>query len=67
MKKSSIVYADCSLLVVNKAPGLSLATRRAEPEAAARRLLESLPEEARAAHELAPESVLLAHRLDVGT
>lgn len=55
------------VVAVNKPPGVSLATRRAEPGAAVARLLDALPADERAAHELATGRVLLVHRLDVGT
>ena len=64
---ASIVYADERLVALAKPPGLSLATRRAQPGAAAARLLASLPEGERAAYGLAAEDVYLVHRLDVGT
>lgn len=64
---ATIVYADERLVAVNKPAGVSLATRRAEPYAAVARLLEAVPQDERLAHGLAPEDLLLVHRLDVGT
>jgi 23S rRNA pseudouridine1911/1915/1917 synthase len=64
---ATIVYADERLVAVNKPSGVSLATRRAEPHAAAARLLAALPDDERLAHGLAAEDVFLVHRLDVGT
>jgi RluA family pseudouridine synthase len=46
---------------------VSLATKRAEPHAAVARLLAALPEAERLPYGLAPEDLLLVHRLDVGT
>jgi 23S rRNA pseudouridine1911/1915/1917 synthase len=64
---ATIVYADERLVAVNKPAGVSLATRRAEPHAAVARLLAALPEAERLPYGLAPEDLLLVHRLDVGT
>jgi 23S rRNA pseudouridine1911/1915/1917 synthase len=62
-----IVYIDERFIAINKPPGVSLATRRSEPQAAVARLLSVLPEETRLAYGLAPEDLHLVHRLDVGT
>lgn len=62
-----ILWDDGRILALNKPPGVSLATRRSEPGAAVRRLLEVLPEADRIANGLDPESLWLVHRLDVGT
>jgi len=64
---TTIVYADERLVAVNKPAGISLATRRTDPHAAVARLLAALPEAERLPHGLAPEDLLLVHRLDVGT
>lgn len=60
-----IVHLDERLVVLDKPPGLSLATRRDEPGAAALRLVEALSESERA--RLGPGELHLVHRLDVGT
>lgn len=64
---ATVVFADDRIVVVDKPPGLSLATRHAEPTAAVGRVLAALP--ASDVHELGlgPESAWLVHRLDVGT
>lgn len=64
---ATIVYAGDRLVALNKPAGVSLATRRAEPHAAVARLLAALPEAERLRYGLAPEDLLLVHRLDVGT
>lgn len=64
---ASLVYGDHRLLVINKPPGLSLATRRSDPDAAAGRLVSALPPDLRAAHGLEGERFRLVHRLDAGT
>jgi 23S rRNA pseudouridine1911/1915/1917 synthase len=58
---------DGQLAVVNKAPGISLATPRTDPNAAVARLLHDIGAEEYAPHGLAAEDVKLVHRLDVGT
>jgi 23S rRNA pseudouridine1911/1915/1917 synthase len=63
--RASLIYLDERLAVINKAPGLSLATPRADLHAAARRLIESLPKEESFSLETGP--LWLVHRLDVGT
>jgi 23S rRNA pseudouridine1911/1915/1917 synthase len=60
-----LVYLNDHLVVVNKAPGLSLATRRAEPGAAAMRLFDAMSPEDRG--RLGSGELHLVHRLDVGT
>ena len=62
---ASLVYLDDRLAVVDKPPGLSLATPRADPSAAVRSLIESLPKDESSALETGP--LWLVHRLDVGT
>jgi 23S rRNA pseudouridine1911/1915/1917 synthase len=62
---ASLIYADEQLAVFNKPAGLSLATPRSEPGAAARRLLESLSDEE--SSDLRNTPLFLVHRLDVGT
>ena len=64
---ASLVYSDERLVVINKPPGVSLATKRAAPHDAARRLVSSLPAEARAANFPESAPLYLVHRLDVGT
>jgi 23S rRNA pseudouridine1911/1915/1917 synthase len=63
----SILYADDRLLVINKPPGISLATRVQEPGVAAQRLLSSLPEQEMEEAGLAGQFFWLVHRLDLGT
>ena len=65
--KSSLVYVDERLVVVNKAAGISLATRRAEPHAAVSRLLDSIDPQERANWGLDAEDLRLCHRIDSGT
>ncbi len=62
-----LAFETGRLLVFDKPPGLSLATRRDEPGAAVERLVRALPPEdaARWLPDLA--SLRLVHRLDVGT
>jgi len=67
VEPATIVYADARLVALDKPAGLSLATRRAEPDAAVRRLLAEIPSPERAAWGLAAEGLWLVHRLDVGT
>jgi 23S rRNA pseudouridine1911/1915/1917 synthase len=64
---SALVYCDHRLAVINKPPGLSLATRRSEPQAAALRLIAALPPEARLGYGLDSSPLWLVHRLDIGT
>lgn len=67
VEPASIIHVDERLLVVNKPAGVSLATRRAEPGAAAQRLVAALPEGERHAAGADTAPLLLVHRLDVGT
>lgn len=62
-----MLYSDERLVALDKPPGVSLATRRAEPGAAVARLLAALPDAERDAHALAADALWLVHRLDVGT
>ena len=62
-----VVHADECLLVINKPAGLSLATRRDEPLAAARRLFSALPVAEQRTAAAISDTLLLVHRLDVGT
>ncbi len=62
-----IVYIDERILVLNKPPGVSLQTRKAEPRAAVGRLLGALAQDEVAAYGLDARDLLLVHRLDVGT
>lgn len=64
---ATLVFADHRLVVVNKPPGLSLATSRAISTSAVERLLAALPATEREAWGLAPDGLWLVHRLDVGT
>ncbi len=64
---AEVVYADERLVVIDKPAGISLATRRAEPHAAVARLLAAVDASRRLALGLSPDSLLLVHRLDVGT
>jgi 23S rRNA pseudouridine1911/1915/1917 synthase len=66
-RRGHVVHATARIVVVDKPPGVSLATRRAEPQAAVARLVESLADNERARHGLDPATLLLVHRLDVGT
>lgn len=65
--QGAILYADHRLLAIAKPPGLSLATRRSEPGAAAVRLLATLPEGELQRWGIEPADTFLVHRLDVGT
>jgi 23S rRNA pseudouridine1911/1915/1917 synthase len=65
--KSSLIYVGECLAVVNKAPGVSLATPRNKPLAAVTRLLLDVGEDECRPYGLAPEDLQLVHRLDVGT
>jgi len=67
VRPATVIYLDESLLIVNKPPGLSLATRRAEPLAAVERVLNALPPAECEQLGLSVESLWLVHRLDVGT
>ncbi len=64
---SSLVYVDERLVVINKAAGISLATRKSEPHAAVGRLLDSIVRKELDEWGLAPETLHLCHRLDSGT
>jgi 23S rRNA pseudouridine1911/1915/1917 synthase len=65
--QAEVVHADEHLVVINKPPGVSLATRRNAPQAAVARLLAALDDTQRDALGLGADSLLLVHRLDVGT
>ncbi len=65
--KSDLIYVDQRLVVINKASGISLATRRSHPFDAIERLLESVEPKERDRWGLAPQDLLLVHRLDSGT
>jgi 23S rRNA pseudouridine1911/1915/1917 synthase len=65
--KSTLVYVDERIAVVNKAPGVSLATPRSEPHGAVARLVQDLGADECESYGLAAESLWLVHRLDVGT
>jgi 23S rRNA pseudouridine1911/1915/1917 synthase len=62
-----VLYADERIVALDKPPGVSLATRRAEPGAAVIRLLAALPDAERRANTLEPGVLRLVHRLDIGT
>ena len=64
---AELVRTDEWVVVVNKPAGVSLATPRAQPDAAVRRLLDALRQDDRRAVGGNAESLLLVHRLDVGT
>src|SRR3974377_866077 len=64
---SALIYVDEHLVVVSKAAGVSLATRRSDPHAAVKRLLKSVQAKALDDWGLSPEELLLVHRLDSGT
>jgi len=63
--EAQLIHLDAGLAVVAKPPGLSLATSRREPAAAAGRLVEALPAAERAL--LAGRDLHLVHRLDAPT
>lgn len=65
--QAELVRSDEWIVVVNKPAGVSLATPRSQPVAAVRRLLDALRQEDRCALGDDAESLLLVHRLDVGT
>lgn len=60
-----IMHRGSRLVVLDKPPGLSLATRRDQPGAAVLRLMAALGEEERAL--LGAGELHLVHRLDIGT
>jgi 23S rRNA pseudouridine1911/1915/1917 synthase len=62
-----LIYCDYRMVVISKPPGVSLATRRSEPDAAALRLIAALPPEDRTSYGLAAGPFWLTHRLDVAT
>lgn len=64
---ASLIFSGDRIVAIDKPAGVSLATRRREPGAAVARLLAALPAAVRAEHGLAPEALLLVHRLDIGT
>jgi 23S rRNA pseudouridine1911/1915/1917 synthase len=65
--RAEIIHCDEHLVVINKPPGISLVTRRSEPQQAVSRLLGALDEGQRASLGAGVASLQLAHRLDVGT
>ncbi|MFI5142651.1 MAG: RluA family pseudouridine synthase [Thermoanaerobaculales bacterium] len=67
METSRILYADARMVALDKPAGVSLATRRDEPGAAVRRLLDEVSLAERTEWGLHAEDLLLVHRLDVGT
>jgi 23S rRNA pseudouridine1911/1915/1917 synthase len=64
---TTIIHADDHLVVVNKAPGISLSTRRSEPRGAVDRLLAGIGAADLSARGIDAGTLLLAHRLDIGT
>jgi 23S rRNA pseudouridine1911/1915/1917 synthase len=64
---TTVVHADDHLVVVNKPPGISLSTRRSEPRGAVDRLLVSMDAGALSERGVDPGTLLLVHRLDLGT
>jgi 23S rRNA pseudouridine1911/1915/1917 synthase len=65
--RTAILYSDSRLIAVNKPPGISLATPKADPHAAVGRLLDLVPPDELAAHCTDREQLRLVHRLDTGT
>jgi 23S rRNA pseudouridine1911/1915/1917 synthase len=65
--RSSLLYVDEHLAIVNKGAGISLATRRGAQHAAAERLLESIKTAELLEWGLDPKDLYLVHRLDAGT
>ncbi len=65
--RASVLHSDERLVALAKPPGISLATSRRDPDGAVRRLLAALDNAERAAHGLDAGTLLLVHRLDVGT
>lgn len=66
-RTSTIVYVDERIVAINKPSGISLATRRAEPQRAVARLLGALSLDERSAFGLDAADLFLVHRLDVTT
>lgn len=66
-ERASVLHSDERLVALAKPPGVSLATPRREPHAAVLRLVAALDEAERALHGLDVGTLLLVHRLDVGT
>ena len=64
---ATLLFAGDRIVAIDKPAGVSLATRRREPGAAIERLLAALPEAVRDEHGLAPDTLLLVHRLDIST
>ncbi|MGD1146806.1 MAG: RNA pseudouridine synthase [Thermoanaerobaculaceae bacterium] len=64
---ATLLFSGDRIVAIDKPAGVSLATRRREPGAAVARLLAALPAAVRSEHGLAPDALLLVHRLDVGT
>jgi 23S rRNA pseudouridine1911/1915/1917 synthase len=65
--RGAVLWSDERIVAIDKAAGVSLATPRSSPEAAVRRLVESLGEAERGQHLLDCGPLFLVHRLDVGT
>ena len=64
---AALIWADERLVVIAKPAGISLATRRADPNAAVQRLIAALPQAERASFGLGDDPLWLVHRLDVAT
>jgi 23S rRNA pseudouridine1911/1915/1917 synthase len=65
--RAAVLHSDERLVALAKPAGVSLATPRREPHAAVKRLLATLDEAERTLHGLEVGTLLLVHRLDVGT
>jgi len=65
--RACVLHSDERFVALAKPPGVSLATPRREPHAAVMRLLSALSEADRTLHGLDVDTLLLVHRLDVGT
>lgn len=64
---AGLLWDNGRVVVVDKPPGVSLATPRREPGAAVARLLAAMAPDLRLTHGLEPDGLHLVHRLDVGT
>ncbi len=65
--EAALLWDNGRLVALAKPPGVSLATSRRDPSGAVVRLLDALPPEIHESYGLAPDGLLLVHRLDVGT
>jgi 23S rRNA pseudouridine1911/1915/1917 synthase len=64
---ASLIYLDEKLAVINKPAGISLATSRSDPDAAARRLVAAIRHTRLQSSGLATGPLWLVHRLDLTT